>query len=64
MSKSSDAYAALLRSSTNSPRSNAGTTDDGFGSFSLRDTLEATEVQELSFNEFRAALEKAGRAFA
>ena len=64
MSKSQDAYTALLRSSTNGTRSNAGTADDGFGSFSLRDTLEATEVQEMSFTEFRAAMEKTGRAFA
>jgi hypothetical protein len=64
MSKSQDAYAALLRSSTNLTRSNSGSADDGFGSFTLRDTLQATEVQEMSFTEFRAAMEKTGRAFA
>jgi hypothetical protein len=64
MSKSQDAYAALLQSSTNTVRGNAGKADDGFGSFTLRDTLQATEVQELSFTEFRAAMEKTGRAFA
>jgi hypothetical protein len=64
MSKSQDAYAALLRSSTNAARGNSGSTDDGFASFSLRDTLQATEVQEMSFTEFRAAMEKTGRAFA
>jgi hypothetical protein len=64
MSKSQDAYVALLRSSTNAARNNTGSADDGFGSFSLRDTLQATEVQEMSFTEFRAAMEKTGRAFA
>ena len=63
MSKSQDAYAALLRSSNNAARNN-NAADDGFGSFSLRDTLQATEVQEMSFTEFRAAMEKSGRALA
>lgn len=63
MSNSLDAYAALLRTSTNASRNN-NAAEDGFGSFSLRDTLQATEVQELSFTEFRAAMEKTGRAFA
>jgi len=63
MSKSQDAYATLLRTSTNAAR-NDNAADDGFGSFSLRDTLQATEVQEMSFTEFRAAMEKSGRALA
>jgi hypothetical protein len=32
--------------------------------FDLRDTLAATVVRELSFAEFRAALEKSGKRFA
>lgn len=36
---------------------------DEYGSnFDLRDTLAATEVRELSFAEFRAALENAGKS--
>jgi hypothetical protein len=37
--------------------------DDGAGNFELRDTLAATVVRELSFAEFRAALEKSGKRF-
>ncbi len=35
--------------------------DEHSSSFDLRDTLAATEVRELSFAEFRAALEKSGK---
>jgi hypothetical protein len=35
--------------------------DENPGSFDLRDTLAATVVRELSFAEFRAALENSGR---
>lgn len=63
MTKPQNAYAALLKSA--SPAARAGRpADDGIGSFTLRETLAATEVQEMSFAEFRAAMEKAGRAFA
>lgn len=34
------------------------------GGFDLRDTLTATVVRELSFAEFRAALENSGKRFA
>jgi hypothetical protein len=34
------------------------TSIDGDGAFSLRDTLAHTEVRELSFAEFRAAMEQ------
>jgi len=35
--------------------------DENSGGFDLRDTLAATVVRELSFAEFRAALEKSGK---
>jgi hypothetical protein len=38
--------------------------DADAGSFALRDTLAAIVVRELSFAEFRAALEKATKRFA
>lgn len=37
--------------------------DEGANNFDLRDTLAATVVRELSFAEFRAALEKSGKRF-
>lgn len=39
----------------------AGLGDENPGGFDLRDTLAATVVRELSFAEFRAALENSGR---
>lgn len=39
----------------------AGLGDESPGGFDLRDTLAATVVRELSFSEFRAALENSGR---
>jgi hypothetical protein len=38
--------------------------DDSHASFDLRDTLAATVVRELSFAEFRAALEKSAKRLA
>ena len=35
--------------------------DESPGGFDLRDTLTATVVRELSFAEFRAALENSGK---
>jgi hypothetical protein len=35
--------------------------DESPGGFDLRDTLAATVVRELSFAEFRAALENSGK---
>ena len=35
--------------------------DAKVGDFDLRDALAATVVRELSFSEFRAALEKSGK---
>jgi hypothetical protein len=42
----------------------AGLCDENSGGFDLRDTLAATVVRELSFAEFRAALEKSGKRLA
>ncbi|MGB8251551.1 MAG: hypothetical protein WCF02_14685 [Azonexus sp.] len=39
----------------------AGLGDECPDGFDLRDTLAATVVRELSFAEFRAALEKSGK---
>jgi len=39
----------------------AGLADERSDGFDLRDTLAATVVRELSFAEFRAALEKSGK---
>jgi hypothetical protein len=38
--------------------------EDAQGSFDLRDTLNATEVREMSFAEFRAALQRPARSAA
>ena len=37
--------------------------DDGASNFELRDPLAATVVRDMSFAEFRAALEKSGKRF-
>jgi hypothetical protein len=38
-----------------------GVGEDSLNGFDLRDTLTATVVRELSFAEFRAALENSGK---
>jgi len=54
-----------MRHSPNSAAANGfHSNDDSHASFDLRDTLAATVVRELSFAEFRAALEKSGKRFA
>lgn len=51
----SDFYSHLTRQSFGV---GSRTSIDGDGGFSLRDTLAHTEVRELSFAEFRAAMEQ------
>jgi len=53
------------RQSQNSAAASSSRLDDAkVGNFDLRDTLTATVVRELSFAEFRAALEKSGKHLA
>jgi hypothetical protein len=53
------------RQSQNSAAASSSRLDDAkVGNFDLRDTLTATVVRELSFAEFRAALEKSGKRLA
>lgn len=54
-----------MRHAPNSAAANGfHSNDDCHASFDLRDTLAATVVRELSFAEFRAALEKSAKRFA
>lgn len=46
------------------PANSFQSNDDSHASFDLRDTLAATVVRELSFAEFRAALEKSAKRLA
>ena len=53
---------APIRQRLNTPAANAlRSSDENPGSFDLRATLAAMAVRELSFAEFRAALEKSGK---
>ncbi|MBL8420070.1 MAG: hypothetical protein JNK92_05480 [Dechloromonas sp.] len=56
---------SAMRHSPNSAAANGfHSNDDSNASVDLRDTLAATVVRELSFAEFRAALEKSAKRFA
>ena len=50
-----------MRQNTNSVAANGFHSSDD--SYDLRDTLAATVVRELSFAEFRAAVEQSGKRF-
>jgi hypothetical protein len=49
---------ALIDSWSKSTGQSRQANEDIHGSFDLRDTLNATEVREMSFAEFRAALQR------
>lgn len=50
------------RQSQKSAAADSSRLDDAkFGNFDLRDTLSSTVVRELSFSEFRAALERSNK---
>lgn len=49
---------ALIDSWTKNTGQSRQANEDAHGSFDLRDTLNATEVREMSFAEFRAALQR------
>ncbi|QLQ26146.1 MAG: hypothetical protein HZT41_16005 [Dechloromonas sp.] len=51
-----------MRQRSNPPAANAfHCSDENLGSFDLRATLPAMTVRELSFAEFRAAIENCGK---
>ena len=51
-----------MRQSANPPAANGfHCSDENLGSFDLRATLPAMTVRELSFAEFRAAIESSGK---
>ena len=50
-----------MRQRPKSFENHASLGDENSGGFDLRDTLAATVVRELSFAEFRAALENSGK---
>ena len=51
-----------MRRRSNPPAANAfHCSDENLGSFDLRSTLPAMTVRELSFAEFRAAIENCGK---
>ena len=55
---------SLMRQRPKPLANGAGLGDENSGGFDLRDTLAETVVRELSFAEFRAALEKSGKRLA
>jgi hypothetical protein len=61
MSPSLNLHLSMLQYPTSAVANGLHSHDEGLGSFDLRDTLTAMAVCELSFAEFRAALEKCGK---
>lgn len=64
MAKPFNASANLVQKASQKARSGKRPGEDNNGNFDLRDTLESTVVHEMSFAEFRAAMEKAGKHYA
>jgi hypothetical protein len=61
MSPSLNSQSAMRRSRNAAAASLERATDGAGGNFDLREALSATVVRELSFAEFRAALELVGK---
>jgi hypothetical protein len=61
MSPSLNSQSATRRSRNAAAMNFASATEDAGGNFDLREALSATVVRELSFAEFRAALELFGK---
>ena len=61
MSPSLNSQSATRRSRNAAATNFASATEGASGNFDLREALSATVVRELSFAEFRAALELVGK---
>ena len=61
MSPSLNSQSATRRSRNAAAMNFASASEDAGGNFDLREALSATVVRELSFAEFRAALELVGK---
>ncbi len=61
MSPSLNSQSAIAAAGMPPPRISSSPAEIAFGNFDLREALSATVVRELSFAEFRAALELVGK---